>query len=91
MYNHAEINKCTSRKGVKHGDGTNQILADPTFNKPGPMDGILGAKEYGEIILNGVNKSRNGILCQNIEFRWTVSGDTSEVEKTEKTVTSMIS
>lgn len=34
----------------------NVELADPTFFVPGPIDMILGADVYGDIILNGIKK-----------------------------------
>lgn len=61
------------------------MLVDPTFNK---RDRILGAKEYGEIVLNGINKSPIGILSKNTTFGWTLLG----IRKKYKIkVTSMIS
>lgn len=53
----------------------NDILADPTYQQPGPIDIILGAKEYGEIILEGLHKTDDGLLGQNTELGWILSGN----------------
>ena len=55
-----------------------KMLADPTFFKPGPIDMILGAKEYGQIILEGLEKPYEGMLGQNTEIGWILSGNISE-------------
>ncbi|CAH0552481.1 unnamed protein product [Brassicogethes aeneus] len=52
----------------------NKVLADPTFNKMGPIDILLGAEEVAKILLDGVHKTANGFLGQNTEFGWIVSG-----------------
>ena len=60
-------------------DWHNRILADPTFNVPGPVDIILGAQEYGTILRDGLCKTSDGIVAQNTELGWILSGsiDTS--------------
>ncbi|XP_055848408.1 uncharacterized protein LOC129913631 [Episyrphus balteatus] len=52
----------------------NYLLADQTFNQPGPIDVIIGADVYPSIICDGIKKSENGTLAQNTELGWIISG-----------------
>ncbi|XP_022824808.1 uncharacterized protein LOC111355259 [Spodoptera litura] len=52
----------------------NKIIADPTYYKQGPIDIILGAEEYSKILLQGFEKIDSGIISQNTEFGWILSG-----------------
>ncbi|XP_071057555.1 uncharacterized protein [Onthophagus taurus] len=67
---------------------TNKILADPTYNIPGPIDAIIGAEEYGKIIQDGIHKAEHGLLGQKTEFGWILSGTMKE--KPATTIISMI-
>lgn len=50
-------------------------LADPEFNKPGPIDLILGAEIYAEIILPEIRKGPQGTpVAQETEFGWIIFG-----------------
>lgn len=51
------------------------ILADPHFNRSGPIDVILGAEVYGDILRSGVKKGPNGTpTAQNTELGWLLVG-----------------
>ncbi|XP_047504891.1 uncharacterized protein LOC125049565 [Pieris napi] len=52
----------------------NKVIADPTYYKKGPIDIILGAQEYSKILLKGFEKLEDGILAQDTEFGWILSG-----------------
>lgn len=57
----------------------NIMLADPTFNVPGPIDILLGAGMYAEIIKNGTRKfNSNQLLLQNTELGWMLTGQITE-------------
>ncbi|XP_063975803.1 uncharacterized protein LOC135161809 [Diachasmimorpha longicaudata] len=50
-------------------------LADPSFGKSGPIDVIIGADFYGQIIGDQVIKSAdNQLVGQNTTFGWIISG-----------------
>ncbi|XP_063993929.1 uncharacterized protein LOC135171374 [Diachasmimorpha longicaudata] len=50
-------------------------LADPSFGKSGPIDVIIGADFYGQIIGDQVIKSTdNQLVGQNTIFGWIISG-----------------
>jgi len=51
------------------------ILADPKFEKPSRIDIIIGADLYAQIMKNGIVKI-DGLLGQNTELGWVVSGCT---------------
>jgi len=69
----------------------NYLLADPTYNIPGPIDIIIGADVFTNIIKDGVMKLSNGYLAQNTEFGWILSGRNHLAKKTQIEVISMIS
>ena len=46
----------------------NHIIADPVFQDKGPIDVLLGAGEYRNIILNGIQKTNDGLMGQKTEF-----------------------
>nr|XP_022910534.1 uncharacterized protein LOC111421598 [Onthophagus taurus] len=52
----------------------NKILADPTYNIPGPIDAIIGAQEYGNILEEGLQKTTDGLLGQKTKLGWILSG-----------------
>ncbi|XP_071057070.1 uncharacterized protein [Onthophagus taurus] len=66
----------------------NKILADPTYNIPGPIDAIIGAEECGKIIQDGIHKAEHRLLGQKTEFGWILSGTMKE--KPATTIISMI-
>lgn len=49
-------------------------LADPKFDQPGPIDMILGAHFYSQIVLNGIRRFDDGPTAQNTTFGWIVFG-----------------
>lgn len=54
---------------------TKLTLADPSFNTQGPIDIILGAAEYGQIIKQGLIKmGENLSIVQETELGWIISG-----------------
>ncbi|XP_026326321.1 uncharacterized protein LOC113235013 [Hyposmocoma kahamanoa] len=50
------------------------MIADPTYYKRDPIDILLGAEEYSKILLQGFEKLENGIIAQNTELGWILSG-----------------
>ncbi|XP_062715106.1 uncharacterized protein LOC134291407 [Aedes albopictus] len=61
------------------------ILADPNFHKPGPIDIIIGAEYYYDLLREDkVKLSDDGPTLQSTVFGWVVSGRISgnEVPKT---------
>ncbi|XP_055307954.1 uncharacterized protein LOC129572072 [Sitodiplosis mosellana] len=53
----------------------NLPLADPNFNQTGPIDIILGAEIYGEIVLSEVMKGPQGTpTAQKTELGWILFG-----------------
>ena len=59
----------------------NHIIADPVFQDKGPIDVLLGAGEYRNIILNGIQKTNDGLMGQKTEFGWILSGTIIKEEK----------
>lgn len=51
-------------------------LADQTFHQSGPVDIVLGARFYGQIVKEGVKHFSNGPTAQNTSFGWIVFGNT---------------
>lgn len=49
-------------------------LADPTFNQPGKVDILLGAKRFWEFILEGKLSCNPSLKLQNTVFGWIVTG-----------------
>lgn len=49
-------------------------LADPNFDQPGPIDMLLGAQFYGQIVQNGIHRFSDGPTAQNTTFGWIVFG-----------------
>jgi len=41
------------------------ILADPLFDKPGPIDILIGANVFYNILLNQQVKLQNGLVAQS--------------------------
>ncbi|XP_012543469.2 uncharacterized protein LOC105840926 [Monomorium pharaonis] len=53
-------------------------LADPCLTNSDPIDVIIGADLYSELILDGVRKGNNGQpVAQNTILGWVISGPTS--------------
>lgn len=51
------------------------ILADPTFDTPGPIDLLIGADIYGEMMLEGVKRDpQHKCIAQRTELGWIISG-----------------
>ncbi|XP_065073868.1 uncharacterized protein LOC135697936 [Ochlerotatus camptorhynchus] len=51
------------------------VLADPQFSDPGPIDIIIGAEYYFDLLTDGRSKiSKTGPTLQNTVFGWVVSG-----------------
>ncbi|KAF9413446.1 hypothetical protein HW555_008338, partial [Spodoptera exigua] len=53
----------------------NLKLADPHFNESGPIDLLLGAEIYSELILNGVIKRDNFPVAQQTRVGWILCGN----------------
>ncbi|XP_031331852.1 uncharacterized protein LOC116162377 [Photinus pyralis] len=68
----------------------NQLLADPTLNKPGPIDILLGAEDYANIIMDGIRKE-DSCLAQNSELGWILSGQIHTPKGHNVTLISMVS
>lgn len=66
------------------------MLADPLLYKPGPVDILLGAKEYQEILLNGIRKTNVGLTGQNTEFGWILFGSSPGRTNTTIDISSMM-
>lgn len=49
-------------------------LADRTFHQSGPIDMVLGAQFYKQIVKNGVKHFPDGPTAQNTSFGWIVFG-----------------
>ncbi|XP_049886960.1 uncharacterized protein LOC126381519 [Pectinophora gossypiella] len=59
-------------------------LADPTYNKPGKVDLLLGAEVYSEIITDGLKKGPRGSpTAQNTHLGWILSGQLHNHETTQ--------
>lgn len=53
----------------------NLKLADPSFHNPGPIDLIIGAELYYDILEEGlIKRSREKVILQNTAFGWVVTG-----------------
>lgn len=50
-------------------------LADRTFHHSGPIDLVLGAQFYGQIVKEGVKHFLDGPTAQNTSFGWIVFGN----------------
>ncbi|KAG5892692.1 hypothetical protein JTB14_011153 [Gonioctena quinquepunctata] len=60
----------------------NNILADPTYNESGPIDILVGANEYEKIILEGLKTIESGLIGQDTEFGWILSGQIQRSNQT---------
>ncbi|XP_040175623.1 uncharacterized protein LOC120908545 [Anopheles arabiensis] len=50
-------------------------LADPSFHSPGPIDLIIGAELYYDVVKEGLIKlSHERVTLQNTAFGWVISG-----------------
>ncbi|XP_066589184.1 uncharacterized protein [Prorops nasuta] len=66
-----------SREIILHKDQLliGKILADHQFYRSGPIDLILGADIYGQLLLDGIHKlSLSGLVAQNTRLGWIISG-----------------
>jgi hypothetical protein len=52
---------------------SNILLADPTFNTPGPINIVIGADYYGCLIEEGIIKN-NGMVAQKTNIGWIITG-----------------
>lgn len=69
----------------------NVILADPAFNVPAPIDLLLGANHYNEIMLEGVKKGdRDAPLAQETVFGWILTGMTETQVATNHEAISLV-
>lgn len=56
----------------------NIMLVDPHFNTPAAVDMIIGADNYGKIILSGIMKGEGEVpYAQSTHLGWIVMGKTS--------------
>ncbi|KOB72385.1 Uncharacterized protein OBRU01_12359 [Operophtera brumata] len=53
---------------------SNKIIADPMYYVRGPIDMLLGAKEYSQILQSGMAKIQDGIVAQETRLGWILSG-----------------
>ena len=60
-------------------------LADPHFNERKPIDLILAADVFEEIILDGSFKEGNGLHFRNSIFGWIASGNQPNQESSSVT------
>lgn len=49
-------------------------LADRTFHRSGPIDMVLGAQFYSQIVKDGVKHFSDGPTAQNTTFGWIIFG-----------------
>ena len=73
-----EINECLPSERINKANlsiPSNLKLADPNFNKPGPVDGIIGAEYFLQLLTVGQIKipGQTAIL-QNTVFGWIIAG-----------------
>lgn len=71
-------------------DNHNHILADPTYHSPGPIDLLIGADSFADIILDGINITENGMLAQKMQFVWTLLGKARFRAQNNQNLVSMI-
>ncbi|XP_058839416.1 uncharacterized protein LOC131694916 [Topomyia yanbarensis] len=68
------------------------LLADPRFWEPGPIDMIIGAEFYFDLLLQGKQKvSEDGPTLQETVFGWVVSGKVPNRSNSIPTTTSYVS
>uniref|UniRef100_A0A1B0DAL2 Uncharacterized protein n=1 Tax=Phlebotomus papatasi TaxID=29031 RepID=A0A1B0DAL2_PHLPP len=78
------------RKPFTDDELSNIILADPEYYHPGPIDMILGADVYIEVVRNNIKKSKNGrVFAQNTHLGWILYAKSSDTS-TQQSVTSMV-
>jgi Pao retrotransposon peptidase/Protein of unknown function (DUF1759)/Family of unknown function (DUF5641)/Integrase zinc binding domain/Putative peptidase (DUF1758) len=58
---------------IKKSKFKNVLLADPTFNTPGPIHMVIGADYYGCLIEEGLVKN-DGIVAQKTNIGWILTG-----------------
>ncbi|XP_062716443.1 uncharacterized protein LOC134291954 [Aedes albopictus] len=67
------------------------VLADPTFGEPGPIDLIIGAEFYFDLLQTGRRKlSDSGPTLQETVFGWVVSGKIPEMASSLPTTASYV-
>ncbi|XP_072389640.1 uncharacterized protein [Diabrotica undecimpunctata] len=76
---------------MKERNHRNLVLADPNFNETGSIDILLGAKEYTVILLDEVDRTKDGFLTQNTKLGWIMSGIAQQENIPNIQVVSMIS
>jgi hypothetical protein len=57
-------------------DFSTLTLADPNFNRPGPIDMLLGADAYNVIVLEATRMVTRTLCLRDTLFGWIVSGST---------------
>ena len=68
-------------------------MADPKFNRPEPIDMLIGAELFMHLIINGWLKNSNDLsILQNTVLGWILSGAvrTSNIEDNGKTTESTL-
>lgn len=74
---------------LKHNELANLVMADPDFNKQSPIDMILGADVYSELILSGMIKPGDkSFVAQETEIGWVISGPV--YKRCENEITCMV-
>lgn len=61
-------------------------LADPAFNKPGPIDILIGAALYWKLLEGAaLNKIEGQPALQNTKFGWIIGGELNHSDETSNT------
>ncbi|XP_055714979.1 uncharacterized protein LOC129809188 [Phlebotomus papatasi] len=80
-----------SATATKH-INNNMILADPTFNIPGPIDLILGINLYSRIIKAEIHKyDKDDIIAQETNIGWIILGEAPASTPSRNNIISLIS
>lgn len=66
------------------------VLADPKFFQPDEIDIILGADVLHEILRDGVMKQEKGLLAQETELGWVLSGKSKTSKQNANEITSFV-
>lgn len=81
VLNSLEGNYPYQKVNVSKDEIRNFILADPNFDEPAPVDALLGAEVYCDIIGTDLYKHKDGAIMQSTEFGHIILGKF----RTEKT------
>lgn len=52
-----------------------EFLADPLYHTPGPIDALLGAGVYSQIVHGGITRGQHGLYAILTELGWVISGN----------------